>query len=901
MSGADKRWKRLAQERRSRGSQGFEELDTWTPPKPSEVMRRQNCKTANFQKGETYPSIRPPKSRCSRAQTIAWLADSIEADGCERRHDMSNDDILKMWHQSPHKNTLGYYGVESREPQPEAALFNRQVRKSLAMANSRERRRKQLGGVQGPRTLPSVGTPKTASSAAACRPFVLNREAIRTEIEKMPTVKRKLSPNHAITTVYCNKPPDPGDPFGVSQEQQQQQPEVAKEQAPQRKKRAPRRRNFPYCGWAINQPQSECTEYERQKNKHDKQLNEACDEAFQREQEPEPRNYDELFSRLVTCFETLPLEDPLCKDYAECCLPKRREDDAPGAPGATDDQGDGGAPQPGDRYRPGDKPKGGHRPGYGDRPPGDAGKPEDGEKTGDGDKPGRTPWDGGKKRDGGGPGDGGKPGDGGGKPGDGGGKPGDGGGKPGDGGGKPGDGGGKPGGGGGKPGDGGGKPGGGGGKPGDGGGKPGGGGGKPGDGGGKPGGGPGPGGKPGVGFGDKGKCDPNDPNCVPECDPNDPNCGKKPKKPKCDPNDPKCAEECDPNDPECVPKKKGKKEKHPKGKLVPERPSEEPEKPTKPPKRPTEADPEPAPEEETGSVSDMPKKPDEKKEKEKDTRPPEDPDAPKKPEKEKPVKRPKEPIEKLPKRPMEKEPDPKPKPKLEPECDPNDPDCGHKKPECDPNDPTCVPVCDPNDPNCDPKRPVCPPNDPLCSVFEDPGYPGEVPPLAPGAEEPPGPPDSQQPGMEDHGPPGGDGDEGGGPPEPPQEEGKPEKEKCPPCPCEMCEFLRRHKQPDTPMMRKLKRQDKLRQLREYYKRMCHRQYMECRAPEYRAPQHRCDPIVSDNAFCRNPQFGEYCECLKAMQDLQQLLGKKHKIVGNQLLFDLEDLKSRLCKRMCDCI
>ncbi|SPP79691.1 pollen-specific leucine-rich repeat extensin-like protein 1 [Drosophila guanche] len=809
MSAAGERWKRLAQERRSRGGKGFEALDEWTPPRPYEVMRRQNCKTAKYRAAETYPSIRPPVSRCSRAQTIAWLADSIEADGCGRPNDMTNDDILKMWHQSPHKNTLGYYGVESQEPQSEVENFNKQIQKSLEMANGPKRRTKH-SRAEGPRTLPSVGTKKQATTPGSCLPmgcglpFVLNREAIKAVIQKMPTVKRKLSPSHTYATVYCKKPQDPIDPFGVMQEQQPQ---------PDGEKEKQKRRHYPYCGWRCNQPQNQCTDYEWKKYKLDPR---PIDEAFKREQaaqerqprEPEPRNYDELFSRLVTCFETLPMEDPMCKDFVECCIPKRCEEDGPGAPGGatTDEGGDKGVGgetpgQPtGEGYKPGDKPKNGHKQGYGEKPSGDGDKPEDGGKPGDGSGDGGKP--GGKKD--------------------------------------------------------------------------------------KPNGDP----NDPKGGKNKPKGDPNDPaggKNKPKGDPNDPTGGKN--KPKGDPNDPNSDRnrpKGDPNYPSGGEKNKGKKEKPEKEKDL-----EPPEKPRPPPKRPMEEEPEPADGEdgeskhEPGEPTKKPaeEKKDKAKEKEKEkgkdkpadkTKQPGDPDAPKKPDGKDKPKRPMEPMEK-PKRPMEKEPPP----------------VGDSEPECDPNDP-----------NCFTGQPQCPPNDPLCSVSQESGdgleYPPEgKPPIVPMPQQPSEQPDMPPPGIEDQAPPGADGD--GGEPEQPPEKGKTEQDKCPPCPCDMCEFLRRHKLPDSPLMRKLQRQEKLRQQREYYKQMCHRQYMECRTPEYPAPQHKCDPIVSDNAFCRNPKLGEYCECLKAMQDLQQLLGKKHRIVGNQLLFDLEDLKSRLCKRMCDCL
>jgi len=122
------------------------------------------------------------------------------------------------------------------------------------------------------------------------------------------------------------------------------------------------------------------------------------------------------------------------------------------------------------------------------------------------------------------------------------------------------------------------------------------------------------------------------------------------------------------------------------------------------------------------------------------------------------------------------------------------------------------------------------------------------------------------------------------------------------CPCEICEFMKRRKvEPDSPLIRKLKRDEKRRELRDYLKRMCHRQYIRYKTPEYLAPAHRCDPIQCDNCFCTNPKLGEYCDCLDAMQKLQKLLSPKHRIVDNELLFNVRDLKDRVCGRFCECL
>ncbi|XP_017853900.1 uncharacterized protein LOC108607530 [Drosophila busckii] len=123
-----------------------------------------------------------------------------------------------------------------------------------------------------------------------------------------------------------------------------------------------------------------------------------------------------------------------------------------------------------------------------------------------------------------------------------------------------------------------------------------------------------------------------------------------------------------------------------------------------------------------------------------------------------------------------------------------------------------------------------------------------------------------------------------------------------PCPCEPCECMQGRKpDPDTPLIREMKEQDKLRQLRDNYKRLGHREYIKCRKPVYAAPQHKCDAIDCSNCFCSNPKLGDYCDCLQAMRELQQLLGANHEIKDNTLNFDLDDVRKRICQRFRECL
>ncbi|XP_033173973.1 mediator of RNA polymerase II transcription subunit 1.1 [Drosophila mauritiana] len=132
------------------------------------------------------------------------------------------------------------------------------------------------------------------------------------------------------------------------------------------------------------------------------------------------------------------------------------------------------------------------------------------------------------------------------------------------------------------------------------------------------------------------------------------------------------------------------------------------------------------------------------------------------------------------------------------------------------------------------------------------------------------------------------------------------KESCPPCPpvgcaCTICDCLYGTKIPISPKMQSIMAEEKLREKREYLRRMRHRAYMECTGEKPLVPQHKVDPISCDNCFCLNPKISEYCECLGALQHLQRLLGKeRHRIVNNELIFNLDDLRQRIANRMCKC-
>lgn len=111
------------------------------------------------------------------------------------------------------------------------------------------------------------------------------------------------------------------------------------------------------------------------------------------------------------------------------------------------------------------------------------------------------------------------------------------------------------------------------------------------------------------------------------------------------------------------------------------------------------------------------------------------------------------------------------------------------------------------------------------------------------------------------------------------------------CPCDICKFMNKRKhEPDTPLISKLKEEEKRRKLKDYLKIMCHRQCIQ--NSECRAPLHKCDDIDCDICFCCNPKLSDYCECLNVMQQLQDLLAPNE-------CPELRALKDRICTRLCE--
>ncbi|XP_017086881.2 uncharacterized protein [Drosophila bipectinata] len=349
--------------------------DTPVIPSPYEMMRQRNCKAAKFTRGEKYLNIRPPESKCNHEQSVAFVEEVVE----EGRYCMGNavvDDALAMWDQAENKRALKYYGVGDPLYLPEAVSFNRVLSKSIKHASMKVKRK-------GPP--PPPAPPHPPQPVPVCQPYILNREALKAELQKMPTVQRKLQPAAAFEMLYCNKAVDPQDPFGVNEDIKMISLEEALDmKRPVRPPKHGLRRNHWYCPPLCGGPENSCTAYEWAKYKLDPR---PYDEEFQKwyaaqvfPNEEEPHNYDQLYERFLKCFDMKPFPDPECVAMAKCCPEKAKTDDQStggGNGGKGGDGGDGGEGGSG-----GDADEGVKRPVRPVRPPV---KPA-GDGDGDGDK-----------------------------------------------------------------------------------------------------------------------------------------------------------------------------------------------------------------------------------------------------------------------------------------------------------------------------------------------------------------------------------------------------------------------------------------------------------------------------------------------------------------------------------
>ncbi|XP_017857444.1 PREDICTED: uncharacterized protein LOC108610107 [Drosophila arizonae] len=611
---------------------------------PYEVIRRNNCKTFNFVKSESYPNIRPAVSKCDDAQTVDWLYNEAEDFGCGRYFDMEQDDVIEVWNKSLDKQNLSYYGVSSGQPEKEALQFQKALARAMRKATSVKKPTMNPGRLKPANlTLPRED----------CRPFVLNRELLQEKIKGMPTVQRKINASEAFSVLHCPLPIHAQYPFASSE------PRISLATAldmdrPVTKQKYGLRRRYKYCDLKCGIPQNVCTDYEWTKYKQDPKAIEKAFEIEMQQREaqqiPEPKDYDELFEHLITCFENYSKKDSLCELYNTCCKPK------------SDKTGDEGGSPRGPSGQPG-----------GDQiefPPikddsMDLDKPEKEKKGGTSSADEKSSRDKNlfnKEKE-----------------------------------------------------------------------------------------------ETEHGKETFGKSEGDIENKK--------NVKKHSKKPVKDGKEGQSSE--------TDAGKKWKKGDKNEDKNTGKNNKLEKAKNTGKKGKSSEDDhgiPQPILDNKVSTISVTSVKGKTKKKKKV--------------------------IDQENKRQQRKSKTPKSKPPVVDHC---------KKP------------------------------------------------------------------MKD-------------------------------CPCEICKFMkRRQTEPDTPFISQLKREEKRRQLREYYRMRCHREQLKCRRPEYPAPQHKCDPIVCDDFFCKNPRISKYCDCLKAMQELQKQLGPKHRNMKNELIFNLRDLRSRLCKRLCDCL
>ncbi|KAM8718072.1 hypothetical protein ACLKA7_004732 [Drosophila subpalustris] len=264
----------------------------WSKMTPYDLMRLQNCKTFDFQKCERYPNVRPPVSPCNAEWTAQWLANAVENCGCQRLFDMEIDDILDIWKRSPAKESLGFYGVDSGIATPEAIEYNQLVSRCLDKVSRRKRGEKEVKKPLA-KSEEKTGTPGI---------LLLNRSKLESRITKMPTVQKKLHPSTALSCIHCPRRTT-SKPF---LEAPRSAPDMEK---PVRKSK----RKQQFCDLQFEVP--DWRKY--------KEVSVSSEAVFQKELakefENEPKNYDELYSQLIACFEKDLLRDRLDAAYYKCC------------------------------------------------------------------------------------------------------------------------------------------------------------------------------------------------------------------------------------------------------------------------------------------------------------------------------------------------------------------------------------------------------------------------------------------------------------------------------------------------------------------------------------------------------------------------------------------------------
>ncbi|EDW90394.2 uncharacterized protein Dyak_GE12661 [Drosophila yakuba] len=291
-------------------------------------FRRGGCQDYRSQRAETYPSIPTGKPHCdpNKNEATTRLASNLAADGSGRPFDMVKDDVLLAWQQSPHKDTLGFYGVGSPTHQPESVVFNQVVAACLVKVNGGGTQRRV--SKQAKKSFPRDMLAEKNHIPQNCKPFILNRQALQSDLQQIPHVQQQLDPRKAFEVLYC--PDSPQVTRDSTRVARHLYTGISRDQVfdmePARRKdpRGLRRRHW-YCPPDCLEPRQ--PQHEWPKNKLDPHpLNKEfrnCPQEKEEHKSTEPINYDHLYSRILKCFEQKHCPDPLCEPYEKCCKPKR--------------------------------------------------------------------------------------------------------------------------------------------------------------------------------------------------------------------------------------------------------------------------------------------------------------------------------------------------------------------------------------------------------------------------------------------------------------------------------------------------------------------------------------------------------------------------------------------------
>lgn len=312
----------------------------WSMITPYNLMRLENSKASQFSECETYPTIRPPLFKCCPQMTADALYDAVEDVRLERPFDMEHDDILEIWKRAPKKETLSFYGIASRIYKPEAVVFNQLLSECVKIAGKPNRE------ITTESPVSRKTTKKQRQPLESPCGMILNRTKLHMKVLQMPTVLKKLNQQSTTNWKYCPVHKKSYEPFIIDPLKfSPVSLEVALDmEKPAEEEKHGLRRKHSYCELICGIPENKCTEYEARKSpltpedykKSYMELKQTVEFA-----KPEPKNYDELYDELITCFVRKPC-DPDMKKLLECCSPDKGGEDNDGS--YISDGGDGDKP-----------------------------------------------------------------------------------------------------------------------------------------------------------------------------------------------------------------------------------------------------------------------------------------------------------------------------------------------------------------------------------------------------------------------------------------------------------------------------------------------------------------------------------------------------------------------------